>query len=430
MSAISMSEAPPPSAIWHPFTQHGSAPPPIPIASARGASLMTEDGRTIIDGIASWWVSTHGHGHPRIVDAIARQAQVLDHVIFAGFTHPTAEALARKLLARVPKPLEFVFLSDSGSTAVEVAIKMAIGAWYNRGHVRSRVVAMEDGYHGDTFGAMSAGHRSVFNEAYGPMLFTVDHLPFPVRGGESRTIEAFDRLLASVGDEIGALILEPLVLGAGGMRMYPPSVLKELAARCRGAGIPLILDEVMTGFGRTGTFFACEQAGIVPDLMCLSKGITGGVLAMGATLATKEIYDAFYSADRGRMFFHSSSFTGNPITCAAALANLEIWETEPVMARIAAITDHHKRRLDRLKGHPLLADVRQTGTIAAIEIRDRDRGYLAGLGPRLYDFYLSRGVLLRPLGTVVYVLPPYCITSSELDRIYDVIEDSLGILET
>ncbi|HSO43560.1 MAG TPA: adenosylmethionine--8-amino-7-oxononanoate transaminase [Rhodospirillales bacterium] len=419
---------PPPSPIWHPFTQHGSEPPPIHINRAEGAYLYASDGRTIIDAISSWWVNPHGHGHPRIAKAIAKQAGRLDQIIFAGFTHEPAERLAAKLLEITPPELEFVFFSDSGSTAVEVAVKMAVGYWHNRGVVRPRIVALEDGYHGDTFGAMSVGHRSVFSAAYQPMLFQVDHLPFPVASREQATIDALAALLVEAGDDIAAFIFEPLVLGAGGMRMYPPWVLKVLADLCRESGVLLIADEVMTGFGRTGTLFACEQAGVVPDLVCLSKGLTGGVLPMAATLATRDIYDGFYAAERAKMFFHSSSFTGNPIACAAALASLEIWDEEPVHQRIAAIAAFHARRLPAFRGRHEVADVRQAGTIAAIEIRVPEGGYLAAVGQKLHAFYLAQGVLLRPLGNVVYVLPPYCISETDLERIYDVIERSLDII--
>lgn len=418
----------PTSPIWHPFTQHATAGPPIAIERAEGAYLYARDGGRIIDAISSWWVNPHGHGHAGIAAAIAAQAQRLDQIIFAGFTHQPAERLAARLLDITPPALEFVFFSDSGSTAVEVAVKMAVGYWHNRGAPRARIIALEDGYHGDTFGAMSVGHRGVFTAAYQPMLFAVDYLPFPAPGAEQRTIDALDALLRASGGEIAAFIFEPLVLGAGGMRMYPPWVLEALADLCRAHGVLLIADEVMTGFGRTGTLFACEQAGVVPDMMCLSKGLTGGVLPMGATLASREIYMGFYADDRAKMFFHSSSFTGNPIACAAALASLDIWDTEPVRERIAAIAAFHERHLPTLRARPEIADARQCGTIAAVDIHVPEGGYLSALAPRLYAFYLENGVLLRPLGNVVYVLPPYCVTATDLERIYDVIERSLDLI--
>jgi adenosylmethionine-8-amino-7-oxononanoate aminotransferase len=416
------------SAIWHPFTQHGLGIPEIKVARAEGAYLYTDEGRAILDAISSWWVNLHGHGHPHIAHAIAEQAAKLDQVIFAGFTHEPAERLAAKLLAIAPRGLEHVFFSDSGSTAVEVAIKMAVGAWHNRGHPRHGIIALEHAYHGDMFGAMSVGQRGLFNAAYEDMLFDVSYVPFPTRGAEQVTIDALERLLTSRPDAFAALIVEPLVLGAGGMRIYAPKVLAEMAALCRRHAVFLIADEVMTGFGRTGPMFACEQASVAPDLMCLSKGLTGGFLPMGGTLASGEIYDAFYSADRARTFFHSTSYTGNAIACAAAVASLDVWEREPVAARIDAIATHHVRALERFRAREQVKDARSLGTIAAIELEVPDGGYFAELGPKLNRFYLDRDVLLRSLGNVVYVLPPYCTTVAELDRIYDVIDESLSLV--
>jgi adenosylmethionine-8-amino-7-oxononanoate aminotransferase len=278
------------------------------------------------------------------------------------------------------------------------------------------------------FGAMAVGQRGLFNAAYEDMLFDVSYLPFPERGAEQRTIDALEHLLTSQPDAFAALIVEPLVLGAGGMRMYAPDVLADMAALCRRHDVFLIADEVMTGFGRTGTMFASEQAGVSPDLMCLSKGLTGGFLPMGATLASAEIYDSFYSTERAKTFFHSTSYTGNAIACAAAIASLEVWEREPVAARIAAIAKHQADALARFRGRPQVKDARSRGTIAAIELDVPDGGYFAELGPKLNRFYLERGVLLRALGNVVYVLPPYCTTAAELDRIYDAIDASLALV--
>jgi adenosylmethionine-8-amino-7-oxononanoate aminotransferase len=416
------------SPLWHPFTQHALVSPALNIARAEGAYLYTSDGRTILDAISSWWVNTHGHGHPHIVKAIQNQAPILEQVIFAGFTHEPAEKLAKKLLDLAPKRFAHVFYSDSGSTAVEVAIKMAVGCWHNRGQKRHRIIAMEHAYHGDMFGAMSVGHRGVFNAPYDPMLFDVRYIPFPARGAEDRTINALSGLLAEEADAYAAVIVEPLVLGAGGMKTYRPEVLSQIAAWCRHYDVFLIADEVMTGFGRTGTMFACEQAGVAPDLMCVSKGLTAGFLPMGVTFATPEIYDAFYTEDRAKAFFHSSSYTGNAIACAAALANLEIWEKEPVLDRIHAIAEYHTHALAPFRGRPDVADARQSGTIAAIELSTADVGYLAALGPTLNAFYLERDVLLRTLGNVVYVMPPYCVTAVELDRVYGLIDESLALL--
>ncbi len=416
------------SPIWHPFTQHAIAGPEVSIACAQGAYLYTPEGRAILDAISSWWVNVHGHGHKPIAEAIAEQATKLEQVIFAGFTHEPAEILAKKLLKIAPGDLSHVFFSDSGSTAVEVAIKMAVGCWHNRGQPRHRVIALEHGYHGDMFGAMSVGHRGAFNAAYEPMLFDVSTLPFPRAGEEQKTLDALSKLLTTEADTFAALIVEPLLLGAGGMKMYSASMLTELFTLCRQHDVFVIADEVLTGFGRTGTLFACEKACVVPDIMCLSKGITGGFLPMGATLATSEIYDAFYSQDRAKTFFHSSSYTGNALACAAANANLKIFDQEPVLERINKIAAHHAARMEKLQGHNALADLRQTGTVGALEIHAPDGGYFSEMGTKLSKFYLDNDILLRPLGNVVYVLPPYCTTAVELDRIYDAIEESLGLI--
>ncbi len=405
------------SPIWHPMTQHALLPDSIHVDRAEGAYLYTKDGRKIIDGISSWWVNTHGHCHPKIVKAVQAQAEKLEQVVFAGFTHEPAEELAKKLLRLSDPSLEFVFYSDSGSTAVEVALKMAIGYFEHESTPRRKIVALEGGYHGDTFGAMSAGSRSVFNKLYEPYLFDVEHLPFPFEGREFQTLEKFESILRA-GD-VAALIVEPLVQGASGMRVYTPETLKALHDLCRAHGALLIADEVMTGFGRTGSMFACEKAGIAPDLMCLSKGLTGGFLPMGATLATKEIYTAFYDTDRSKTFFHSTSFTGNALACAAALASLEIWATEPVMTNIRSIEQAHEKAAGWFYARPDVAALRVQGSIFAMDIKDETQGYLSEIGPQIYDFMIENDVLLRPVGNTVYILPPYCITSEDLELIYE-----------
>lgn len=412
------------SAIWHPFTQHAVAPPPVRIASADGAYLTTEDGRRIFDGISSWWVITHGHRHPPIMDAIRRQADRLDQVIFAGFTHAPAEDAAEKLLRLTARSfgndrLAHVFYSDSGSTAVEVGIKMALGYWRHIGDPRTRIVALEHAYHGDTIGTMSAGARSLFNAPYEPLLFDVARLPFPASGREEETYAALEAVMAET--PAAALILEPLILGAGGMLIYPPHVLARLHAIARRHGALFIADEVMTGFGRTGTVFACEQAGITPDILCLAKGLTGGAIGLAATLATRPVFDAHYSTDRSKTFFHSSSYTANPIACAAAAANLDVWLTEPVTDRIATLAECQAICLDKLRDHDRFTNVRRIGTIAVADIAVPDAGYLAGIGPRLYEHLLAAELLLRPLGNTIYVMPPYCTTSADLDRVYTAI---------
>jgi adenosylmethionine-8-amino-7-oxononanoate aminotransferase len=359
------------------------------------------------------------------VAAIKAQADTLDQVIFAGFTHKPAEYLARGLIEIAPRGLARVFYSDSGSTSVEVALKMALGFWRNRGpkngkEPRKRIIALEHAYHGDTIGTMSAGARGVFNAAYEPLLFDVVRLPFPALGRERESLDAL-RLAAR---DAAALIVEPLILGSGGMLTYAPDVLGEMAAICREAGALFIADEVMTGFGRTGTLFACEQAGVTPDILCLAKGLSGGSLPLAATLCTPEIFDAHYSTDRSHTFFHSSSFTANPIACAAGCANMEIWKNEPVLARIQTLAGWQEEKLARFHNDTRFENVRRLGTITALDLKVTDPGYLAGVGLELMAFFLERGVLLRPLGNTIYVMPPYCTGAAELDLVYDAIRDA------
>ena len=416
----------PASPIWHPFTQHALQPVMTKIARAEGAWLEAADGSRIFDAISSWWVITHGHNYPPVVSAIQRQAGILDQVIFAGFTHGPAEEVARRLIEIAPAGLSHVFFSDSGSTSVEVALKMALGYFRNRGQPRSRIVALEHAYHGDTVGTMSAGARGVFNAPYEPLLFDVERLPFPQAGQESRTLDAFEA--ACRREPPAALIVEPLILGSGGMLVYAPSVLAELKRLCEAHGVLFIADEVMTGFGRTGTLFACEQAGISPDILCLAKGLTGGIVPLAVTLCTAEIFDAHYAADRARMFFHSSSFTANPIACAAAAANLDVWAKEPVRERIAALAACQATQLEPFRADRRFSGVRQLGTIAALDFRVPDAGYLAGIATKLYNFFAEKGLLLRPLGNTVYLMPPYCTAPDELERAYTAIAEAATLL--
>ncbi len=414
------------SPIWHPYTQHALQPDATPIARGEGAWLETPDGQRILDCISSWWVVTHGHRHPAIIAAIKEQADKLDQVIFAGFTHEPAERLAEKLIALAPRGLSHVFYSDSGSTSVEVALKMALGYWRNRDEPRHRIVALEHGYHGDTIGTMSAGARGVFNAAYEPLLFDVVRIPFPHPGREEATIGALD--FACQSEPVAAVIVEPLILGAGGMLTYPASVLADMKRVCDVHGTLLIADEVMTGWGRTGTLFACEQAGITPDILCTAKGLTGGSLPLAATLCIPKIFEAHLSEDRAKTFFHSSSFTANPICCAAALANIGVWETEPVRERIAALTALQAERIAPFADDRRFTGTRQLGTITALDLDVGDGGYLAGAGPKLQAFFLERGLLLRPLGNTIYVMPPYCITGPELDLAYAAISDAASLV--
>jgi adenosylmethionine-8-amino-7-oxononanoate aminotransferase len=410
------------SPVWHPFTQHGLEPDMLPIARSEGAWLESPYGRRIFDGISSWWVITHGHRHPKIVRAIQEQADKVDQVIFAGFTHEPAETVARGLLEIAPHGLTHVFFSDSGSTSVEVALKMALGYWKNTGKRRTRILALEHAYHGDTIGTMSAGARGVFNAAYEPLLFDVGRIPFPEKGAEQQTFDALEQ--ACRAGDVAGFICEPLILGAGGMLIYDASTLAEMHRICARYDVLFIADEVMTAFGRTGTLFASEQANISPDIICVAKGMTGGSIPLAATLCTDAIFDAHLSKDRSRTFFHSSSYTANPIACAAAAANLEIWRSEPVIARIGALAKTQAACLGRIASDPRFENARQIGTITAFEFSGAGAGYLTDVALSLRQRLLYRNVLLRPLGATIYVMPPYCTTADDLNVVYAAISEA------
>ena len=425
--------------IWHPFTHPQLDPDPIRVARAEGVYLYTEDGRRLLDAISSWWVNIHGHAHPLIAEAVAEQARRLEQVIFAGFTHEPAEELASRLGKVLPAGLDHVFFSDNGSTAVEVALKIAVQYWRIAGRpAKQGIVALEHAYHGDTVGAMSVGADSVFTAAFSSLRLPVRrvHSAYchrcPV--GKVRATCAIDCVndlaeeLARHHNEIAAIIVEPLLQGAGGMIVHPVEFLQRIRQLCSEHDVLLIADEVLTGFGRTGRMFACDLAGVVPDVMCLSKGLTGGFLPLAATVVTSKVHGEFAGAGRDRTFFHGHSFSGNPLGCAAANASLRIFESEPVFDRIAAIAQIHDRRLRQLREHPAVEDARQIGTVAALELKAEDSGYLSRLRAFLYDFFLARNVLLRPLGNVVYVLPPYVIKPAELEEVYDIIEQAVKSL--
>ena len=413
--------------IWHPYTQMKTADPPVAIARGEGALLFDTEHHPYIDAISSWWVCLHGHSHPHIAKRIQDQLASLDHVIFAGFTHAPAVELADRLLQRLPENQSRVFFSDNGSTAVEIGIKMAIQYWVNRGVEKRRIVALENGYHGDTFGAMSVGGRGAFVEPFEPFLFDVTRLPVPTPGNEEKALAAFQSALRS--KDVAAFIFEPLVQGAGGMIMYSSEILQRLLALCRQHEVIAIADEVMTGFGRCGRFLAVDHQEIAPDIICLSKGLTGGTLPMGVTTCSGSIYEAFHSENRAHTFFHGHSFTANPVGCAAALGSLDLLERDSCWENVRRIEARHKEQVDLLGNHPLVRDARHTGTILAIEIDSGGKtSYFSGLRDRLYRFFLGKGVLLRPLGNVVYVLPPYCISDEQLETVYQSIHGALEAL--
>ena len=422
--------------IWHPFSNSVLDPPPVRVTRAEGVYLHTADGRKIIDAISSWWVNLHGHANPRIAAAIAEQARKLEHVILAGFTHDAAEELATRLRKCVPRELTHLFFSDDGSTAVEVALKLAVQHFQNLSRPEKReIVALEHGYHGDTAGAMSVSDESPFTQPFQAMRYSVHrmHSAYCYRcpvGLKRETchiecVQQLEQLLAEREDRIAAVIVEPLLQGAGGMIVHPVEFLQKLHALCTHHDVLLIADEVLTGFGRTGKMFACDLANVTPDLMCVSKGITGGFMTMGVTLCTDLVESAFRSENRMHSFYHGHSYTGNALACAAANANLQIFDDEPVFDRIRTIAKIHGERLAALGDFHQVGDTRLIGSIGAMELRVDDPGYLSGLRPKLYNFFLERNVLLRPLGNVVYVLPPYVIEPEELHRVYDVITEAI-----
>ncbi|WP_229313590.1 adenosylmethionine--8-amino-7-oxononanoate transaminase [Larkinella terrae] len=394
-----------------------TAPLPIPIVRGEGTLLFAEDGKTYIDAVSSWWVTIHGHSHPYIAEKVAKQLQTLEHVIFAGFTHQPAVELAERLLTILPKNQNRIFYSDNGSTAVEVALKMAFQYWHNLGKPRRKVIALDDAYHGDTFGAMAVSGRSAFTAPFVPFLFDVEYIPAPAPGQEQAALEQLQALLS---DEVAAFIVEPLVQGSGGMVMYAPEILNQLMSLARSHGALIITDEVMTGFGRTGKLFASHYLSEQPDLMSLSKGLTGGTMALGVTTCTKEIYDAFLSSNKHKTLFHGHSFTANPLACTAALASLDLLLSDETQVAIQRIAHRHAVFAEQLKQKPGVKNIRQQGTILAfdLDVGDASRSYFSNIRDVAYQFLLNEGVLMRPLGNVLYIFPPYCITDEQLDTVY------------
>jgi adenosylmethionine-8-amino-7-oxononanoate aminotransferase len=408
--------------IWHPYTQMKTAAPPIPIVRGEGALLFDDEGKAYLDAVSSWWVNIHGHAHPYIAEKVSEQLKTLEHVIFAGFTHPTAIELAEGLLKILPDNQQKVFYSDNGSTAVEVALKMCMQFWSNQNKPRTKILALKNAYHGDTFGAMSVSARSAFTASFDQYLFEVEFIDLP----NAENIEALKQQLCTISHELICFIFEPLVQGSAGMLMYEAKYLDELMKHCRKEGILLIADEVMTGFGRTGKRFAMDYMQEKPDLMCFSKGLTGGTMPLGITTCTNQIYDAFLSDDKLKTLFHGHSFTANPIACAAALASLELFLQPKTMENIENICTRHRLFADKNSTHPKLKSVRQTGTILAMEFNvDTGTSYFSNLRDRLYQFFLDKNIILRPLGNIIYFLTPYCITNEQLDQLYTAVEDAL-----
>jgi adenosylmethionine---8-amino-7-oxononanoate aminotransferase len=411
-----------------------TAPLPPKVVKGDGIWLELEDGRRIMDCISSWWVTIHGHAHPVLAEALYHQAQQLEQVIFAGFTHDPAEKLVQKLLTHVPPSLTRVFFSDNGSTSVEVALKMAYQYWLNQGEShRSRFIGFEGGYHGDTIGAMSIGQSSTWWQVFQPLLFEADIVPFPatfegddrVEQTEAETLDKIERLLQQ--ERHAGIMIEPLIQGAAGMRMCRPQFLQSLEQLARQFGVLLIYDEVMTGFGRTGELFACLKSATSPDLLCLSKGLSGGCLPLSVTLATEPIYQAFYSDDAAKAFYHGHSYTGNPLACATGLASLELLEQNP--QQFQGMEQSHRQYLAQwIQPHPRIEKIRTCGTIAAMDLKtESSGGYFDAIVPVLRAKFLAAGFLIRPLGNTIYLMPPYCITPGELESVYQTISEVITV---
>lgn len=401
---------------WHPYTQMKTADDIIPIVRGKGIYLYDDEGKQYIDAVSSWWVTLHGHAHPHIAKRVSDQLNTLEQVIFAGFTHKPAIELSENLLNILPENQKKIFYSDNGSTAVEVALKMCIQFAYNQKHKKTKILAFKNAYHGDTFGAMSVSGRNAWTNPFREMLFEVIFIDIP-------TAENLDDLrifIENISDEVACFIYEPLIQGAAGMLMHRPEDLSELMKFCREQKILMIQDEVFTGFGRTGKLFAANHLSEQPDIMCFSKGLTGGTMPMGITSCSQEIFEAFLSDDRYKTLFHGHSFTANPLACTAALASMELLLIPETHDRIDLIVKKHSAFSEILGRHPKAENVRQTGTILAWEVVNSSHtSYFNETGKTLYKEFLKRGIILRPLGNIMYLVPPYCITAEELDYIYD-----------
>jgi len=414
--------------VWHPFTQVQTEAPPIHIVRAKGTKLIDDKGKSYIDCNSSWWVNIHGHGNKHIQKAINTQFKEVDHIIFAGATHVKAIELAERVANKLPKPLSKVFFSDDGSTSVEVALKMAIQYWHNKNEKRTKILAIDGAYHGDTFGAMSVCERGVFNRPFESLFFQVDFIDFPTPEKEEILLAKAETLLKL--NQYAALIVEPLVQGSSGMRMYNPQFLDELVKLAKKYHTLVIFDEVMTGWGRTGKWFALNHIQEIPDIVCLSKGLTGGVLPLGLTVATKAIFNAFLGEEKQKAFLHGHSFTGNPLACAAACASLDLLEEEKTWRAIKRISTNYEPLIVELKSSPVIKEIRQLGTILAIELAvSEESSYFNSIRDEAYHYFLDNGLWIRPLGNVIFVNPPYCLTQAEQNRIFVVIKRFIKKLE-
>ena len=413
--------------LWHPYTQHKTAALPIAIIKGEGALLWDENNKQYIDAIASWWVNPYGHSNRFIADAIYKQLTTLEHVLFGGFTHEPAVVLAEKLLAILPTNQKKVFFSDNGSTSVEVAIKVALQNFYNKGEKRTTIIAFENAFHGDTFAAMAASGISFYTQAFQGMFIDVVRIPVPVKGQEQLSFNTLNEVIKN--NNCAGFIFEPLVQGAAGMVMYEPQALDQLLQICQENNVLTIADEVMTGFGKTGKTFACDYLTKKPDMICLSKALTGGTIPMAITTFTQDLFDAFYDEDINKALFHGHTFTANPTGCAAALASLTLLDTEEMQQNLIRINKSHLDFKKRVENHRMVTATRVLGVIFALEIKtETSASYYGTLRNKLYDFFIENGVILRPVGNIVYILPPYVITETELQKVYEVVENALEIV--
>lgn len=413
--------------LWHPYTQHKTAAVPIAITRGEGALLWDENNKEYIDAIASWWVNPFGHSNKFIADAIYKQLTTLEHVLFGGFTHEPAIQVAEKLMQLLPNNQKKIFFSDNGSTAVEVAIKVALQYFYNKGEQRKTIIAFEDAFHGDTFAAMAASGISFYTQAFKGMFIDVVRIPVPVKGQEQASFDTLEKVINN--HNCAGFIFEPLVLGAAGMVMYEPEALNELISICKKNNVLTIADEVMTGFGKTGKTFACDYLKVQPDMMCLSKALTGGTIPMAITTFTQELFDGFYSDDINKALFHGHTFTANPTGCAAALASIELLQTNEMQQNIQRIHQSHLQFESEIKNHPKVMTTRVLGVIFALEVKsENEESYYGTMRTKLYNFFIENGVILRPVGNIVYVLPPYIMTNTQLAKVYDVIKKALEIV--
>ena len=413
--------------LWHPYTQHKTAALPIAITKGEGALLWDEKNKEYIDAIASWWVNPYGHSNKFIADAIYKQLTTLEHVLFGGFTHEPAIILAEKLIEILPNNQQKIFFSDNGSTAVEVAIKVALQFFYNKGEKRTTIIAFENAFHGDTFAAMAASGISFYTQAFQGMFIDVVRIPVPVKGQEQVSFDVLKEVIKN--NNCAGFIFEPLVQGAAGMVMYEPEALDKLLQICQDNNVLTIADEVMTGFGKTGKTFACDYLTQKPDMMCLSKALTGGTIPMAITTSTQTIFDAFYDDDINKALFHGHTFTANPTGCAAALASLTLLQTKNMQNNLVRINSSHLDFQKRIEKHPMVTATRVLGVIFALEIKtESSASYYGTLRNKLYNFFIANGVILRPVGNIVYILPPYVITDAQLQKVYQVVESALEIV--